>query len=80
MYNSSALRFLSYFLKPFSSIPFLVGCASGTLIAFIIPALLSFRLEGYTNLAMLIFVVGGTVGTFGTYYSVKQLAADLGAH
>ncbi|KAG7346875.1 transmembrane amino acid transporter [Nitzschia inconspicua] len=56
----------------------LVGCASGTLIAFIIPSLLSFRLEGYSNLAMLIFVVGGIVGTFGTYYSVKQLVVDLG--
>ena len=56
----------------------LVGCASGTLIAFIIPALLSFRLEGYTNLAMLIFTVGGVVGVFGTYYSVKQLIVDLG--
>jgi amino acid permease len=56
----------------------LVGCASGTLIAFIIPALLSFRLEGYTNLAMLIFTVGGAVGVFGTYYSVKQLIVDLG--
>jgi hypothetical protein len=56
----------------------LVGCASGTLIAFIFPALLSIRLEGYTNLALLILVVGGAVGTVGTYYSVKQLAIDLG--
>eukprot|EP00539_Tryblionella_compressa_P011958 CAMPEP_0178812080 /NCGR_PEP_ID=MMETSP0745-20121128/19635_1 /TAXON_ID=913974 /ORGANISM="Nitzschia punctata, Strain CCMP561" /LENGTH=133 /DNA_ID=CAMNT_0020472849 /DNA_START=389 /DNA_END=791 /DNA_ORIENTATION=+ len=55
----------------------LVGCASGTLIAFIIPALLSFRLDGYNNLAMFIFVVGGAVGTFGTYYSVKQLILDM---
>jgi amino acid permease len=56
----------------------LVGCASGTLIAFIIPALLSFRLEGYSNLAMLIFAVGAIVGTFGTFYSVKKLVVDLG--
>jgi amino acid permease len=56
----------------------LVGCASGTLIAFIIPSLLSFRLEGYSNLAMFIFLVGGVVGTFGSYYSVKQLVVDLG--
>jgi amino acid permease len=56
----------------------LVGCASGTLIAFIIPSLLSFRLEGYSNMAMLIFAVGGIVGTFGTYYSVKQLMVDMG--
>mmetsp|Transcript_4820 Transcript_4820/g.12269 ORF Transcript_4820/g.12269 Transcript_4820/m.12269 type:complete len:725 (-) Transcript_4820:113-2287(-) len=56
----------------------LVGCASGTLIAFIIPALLSFRLEGYTNLALLILLVGGAVGTVGTYYSVFQLIKDIG--
>lgn len=55
----------------------LVGCASGTLIAFIIPAILSFRLEGYTNLALLIVVVGGVVGIFGTYCSVQQLVRDI---
>jgi amino acid permease len=55
----------------------LVGCASGTLIAFIIPALLSFCLEGYNHLAILIFCVGGVVGTFGTFCSVKQLVLDL---
>ncbi len=55
----------------------LVGCASGTLIAFVIPGLLSFYIEGYTHLAMLILAVGGAVGTVGTYYSIKQLVADL---
>ena len=55
----------------------LVGCASGTLIAFVIPGLLSFYVEGYNNLAMLILMVGGAVGTVGTYYSIKQLVADL---
>mmetsp|Transcript_19570 Transcript_19570/g.48735 ORF Transcript_19570/g.48735 Transcript_19570/m.48735 type:complete len:544 (+) Transcript_19570:68-1699(+) len=55
----------------------LVGCASGTLIAFVIPGLLSFYVEGYSNLAMLILTVGGAVGTVGTYYSIKQLVADL---
>merc|ERR1712157_586131 len=53
----------------------LVGCASGTLIAFIIPGLLSFRMEGYNPLAALILTVGGAVGTVGTYYSIKQLVA-----
>jgi amino acid permease len=56
----------------------LVGCASGTIIAFILPALLSFRLEGYSHLALVIFVVGGTVGIVGTYFSVKKLFIDLG--
>lgn len=55
----------------------LVGCASGTLIAFVIPGLLSFSVEGYTHLGMLIFTVGGAVGTVGTYYSIKQLVNDL---
>jgi hypothetical protein len=27
---------------------------------------------------MFIFLVGGVVGTFGSYYSVKQLVVDLG--
>lgn len=55
----------------------LVGCASGTLIAFVIPGLLSFYVEGYNHLAMVILTIGGLVGTVGTYYSIKQLVADL---
>jgi amino acid permease len=55
----------------------LTGCASGTLIAFVIPALLSFYIEGYNHLAMVIFTVGGVVGTVGTFYSIKQLIRDL---
>jgi amino acid permease len=55
----------------------LVGCTSGTVIAFIFPACLAFRLEGYSYTALLILVVGGTVGVVGTYYSLKQLASDL---
>jgi amino acid permease len=57
----------------------LVGCASGTMIAFIIPALLSLRLEGYSHLALLILLVGGTVGTVGTFCSMKKLFRDVGA-
>lgn len=55
----------------------LVGCASGTLIAFVIPGLLSFYVEGYNHLAMVILTIGGLVGTIGTYFSIKQLIADL---
>lgn len=55
----------------------LIGCASGTLIAFVIPGLLSFYVEGYSHLAMVLLTVGGAVGTIGTYYSIKQLVADL---
>jgi amino acid permease len=56
----------------------LVGCASGTLIAFVFPAVLSLRMEGYTHQAMFILAVGGAVGTVGTYFSVKQIVRDLG--
>jgi hypothetical protein len=55
----------------------LVGCATGTIIAFILPGLLSLRIEGCSNLAWLILVVGGTVGTLGTYFSVKKLVIDI---
>lgn len=55
----------------------LVGCASGTLIAFVIPGLLSISIEGYNHVAMLILMIGGAVGTVGTYYSIKQLVDDL---
>lgn len=55
----------------------LVGCASGTIIAFIVPALLSFRLEGYSHLALMILTVGGSVGIVGTYFSIKKLVIDL---
>jgi len=50
----------------------LVGCATGTFIAFILPALFSFRLVGYTHLAGAIFVIGGIVGMVGTYFSIVQ--------
>mmetsp|Transcript_110462 Transcript_110462/g.319242 ORF Transcript_110462/g.319242 Transcript_110462/m.319242 type:complete len:170 (+) Transcript_110462:1045-1554(+) len=55
----------------------LVGCASGTVIAFLLPAILSFKIEGYTHVAMLIFFVGSTVGTVGTFFSLKKLFLDL---
>lgn len=51
----------------------LVGCATGTLIAFLLPALISFRLQGYTHLAMLILVVGGAVGLIGTWFSFRKI-------
>jgi amino acid permease len=51
----------------------LVGCVSGTMIAFILPAMFSFRLKGYTHLAGLIFLVGGTVGTVGTIFNFQMI-------
>lgn len=55
----------------------LVGCATGTMIAFIVPAALSFRLQGYNRTAALLLVIGILVGVVGTVYSSKQLLADI---
>jgi amino acid permease len=55
----------------------LVGCATGTVIAFILPALFSFRLRGYTHFAACILVVGGVVGSVGTTLSTLKLFADV---
>lgn len=54
----------------------LVGCASGTLIAFILPGLFAIRLQGYNHLAAIILVVGGVVGSFGTICSLRQFVND----
>ena len=55
----------------------LVGCATGTVIAFLLPALLSLKIEGYSHMAMVILCVGGIVGTVGTWFSLKKLVLDL---
>jgi len=55
----------------------LVGCASGTMIAFVLPSIISFRLEGYSHLAMFVLAIGGVVGTVGTFFSVKKLLQDV---
>lgn len=57
----------------------LVGCVSGTLIAFILPALFSFKLKGYSHLGAVILVVGGVIGSVGTFYSLLQFVNDLKA-
>jgi amino acid permease len=54
----------------------LVGCATGTLIAFILPSLLALRLQGYSHLAAIILIIGVVVGVVGTTYSLKKLGAD----
>jgi sodium-coupled neutral amino acid transporter 11 len=55
----------------------LVGCATGTVIAFILPALFSFQLRGYSNLAALILIVGGLVGSIGTVFSIRKVIIDV---
>jgi amino acid permease len=55
----------------------LVGCATGTLMAFILPSCLALRLQGYSHLAAFILIIGGVVGVVGTAYSLKKLGADV---
>ncbi|KAL7561292.1 hypothetical protein ACA910_022560 [Epithemia clementina (nom. ined.)] len=56
----------------------LVGCASGTMIAFVVPACLSFRFKGYSLLATILLLVGGVVGLVGTFFSIKKIWRDMG--
>ncbi len=51
----------------------LTGCATGTVISYILPALFSYKLRGHTVLGSLLFVLGGSVGLVGTYYSIVAL-------
>jgi amino acid permease len=55
----------------------LVGCATGTLIAFILPSCLALRLQGYSHLAAIILIIGAVVGVVGTTYSLKKLGTDV---
>lgn len=54
----------------------LVGCATGTVIAFVLPGAFSFKEKGYTHEAAMILVVGGVVGLIGTYFSVKNIIEE----
>lgn len=58
----------------------LVGCATGTLIAFVFPALASLRIrQGGTPfmlLPSLLLFVGGIVGCMGTYFAVIKIIRD----
>jgi len=73
----SIATFLAILAPSLGDVLDFVGCATGTVISFILPALFSFQLRGYSNLAALILVVGGFVGSVGTVFSVKKLVADV---
>ena len=49
----------------------LVGSATGTIIAFVLPAMFSFKLKGYTNTAPYIYG-WGTVGVVGVFHRVTS--------
>ena len=55
----------------------LVGSVSGTTMAFILPGLLSFKLQGRTRMGLFILFVGGAVGSVGTVCSLKKLVGDI---
>lgn len=56
----------------------LVGCASGAVIAFVFPGLVSLRLEGYSHTAALILLIGCVVGFVGTFFSLKKMIEGIG--
>lgn len=55
----------------------LVGCASGTLIAFVMPGLFSLQINGYTTQGAILLGVGGLVGIIGTSFSLQRLIRDM---
>ena len=48
----------------------LIGAFTGTMIAFVLPALFSFKLKGYNCHILVMMVVGGAAGILGTIYSL----------
>lgn len=54
----------------------LVGAATGTMLAFVLPALFSFRLRGLDRKCVAILGIGGSTGLLGTLYSCVKLAKD----
>jgi len=52
----------------------LAGCATGTLMSCILPALFSYKMRGHTMLGTVLFLLGGSVGLVGTIYSILTLS------
>jgi hypothetical protein len=48
-----------------------VGAFTGAMIAFVLPALLSFKLKGYSHLSLMILGIGGLAGIIGTIHSLQ---------
>ena len=46
---------------------------TGTLLAFVLPSMISFKLKGYSHLSLAISLVGGGVGLLGTVFSFIKL-------
>jgi amino acid permease len=54
----------------------LVGACTGTLLAFVLPAVFSFKLKGYTHVSCAILSIGGFVGVCGTISSLVKFIRD----
>ena len=52
---------------------FLLYGLNDAVIAFILPALFSYKIQGHTILGIVLFVVGGTVGLLGTFFSLCSI-------
>jgi len=57
----------------------LLGCALGTLMAFVMPAVFSFKLRGISFTPLVLLVIGGLVGFIGTFSSVMAIVHKLTA-
>ena len=54
----------------------LVGAFTGTMIAFILPAVFSLKLKGYSKISIIILGIGGTIGMLGTSFSLVKFLRD----
>ena len=45
----------------------LVGAFAGTMIAFILPAVFSLKLKGYSRISIIVLGIGGTIGLFSFF-------------
>lgn len=54
----------------------LVGAFTGTMIAFILPAVFSLKLKGCSKISIIILGIGGTIGMLGTSFSLVKFLRD----
>jgi amino acid permease len=55
----------------------IVGCATGSAIAFVLPSMLALKLQGYSHKALVLLLVGVTVLFVGSFYSGRKLIQDV---
>ena len=55
----------------------LAGAFIGTLLAFVLPSIFSFKLKGYSHLSLAILLVGGGGGLLGTIFFFTEFKNDV---